>query len=171
MFYKDLYDDQYDNYGFTHTRNTVRAILVDENKQIGMLHIVGEDYFGIRNHYETPGGGVELKEDFKTALKREILEETGHLSSVDMYLGMIVSRYNLIKRITVSRFYLCSLKTKETTQRTEEEQLLIKSIEFRSLDTWLDILNNAENRVDKLVHEREIYVLEYLKENRTKYDL
>lgn len=65
----DLKDNEYPNNGFTHTRNTVRALVFNDKNEICMLHIVGEDFFGKRNHFESPGGGVEANENYHEALK------------------------------------------------------------------------------------------------------
>ena len=58
------------------TRETVRVILVNERKEIGLIHIKGIDKFGNRDHYETLGGGVNDNEDLITSLIREVKEET-----------------------------------------------------------------------------------------------
>ena len=59
-------------------RKTVRVILVNEKKEIALLHILGKDKFGDRDHYETIGGGVNVNEDLITSLRREVLEEVGY---------------------------------------------------------------------------------------------
>ena len=51
-------------------RKTVRVILVNDKKEIGLIHILGKDKFGDRNHYETLGGGVNDNEDLITSLIR-----------------------------------------------------------------------------------------------------
>lgn len=162
MLFKELYDTEYKAEGFTHTRNTVRAIVFNDKNEVAMLRIKGEDFFGKRNHYESPGGGIEGKEDPITALKRELLEEIGYHCEVDDYIGMIISRYNLIHRITVSRYYICHIVDKGSIKQTEEEKILIHSIVFKPLNYWLETLKEAENPVDRLVHERELTVLRYL---------
>ena len=53
-------------------RKTVRVILVNDKKEIALIHIKGIDKFGNRDHYETLGGGVELNEELLETLNREV---------------------------------------------------------------------------------------------------
>lgn len=164
----DIYDLEYPQHGFSHTHNTVRAFVLNEKHEIMMLHIKGEDYFGKRNHYESPGGGVELKESYQDALIRELIEETGYECAILGEIGMIISRYNLLDRITVSRYYVCEIKSKKKLHRTDEEEVLIDQIVFKSIDAWLKALEKVENPVDRLVHQREIIALKALKAQYNK---
>ena len=52
-------------------REAVRAIVFDDDNKIALLKVSRDAYFKL------PGGGVEIGEDFETALKRECLEEIG----------------------------------------------------------------------------------------------
>ena len=96
---KELYDNEYPFNGFNKIRETARAILLNENNEIGMMLIQGEDYFGVRDHYESPGGGVELNEIRLDTVKREVLEEAGYVCDVEKFLGTTINRYNLIQTI------------------------------------------------------------------------
>ena len=71
-------DDQYMFKGVTHTREIVRAILVDENNNVCLEKIKDDDGFGPRDYYETPGGGIKPGESHIDALHREIAEEVGY---------------------------------------------------------------------------------------------
>ena len=62
-----LNDNQYMNNGIDHIRKVSRAILLNENNQVCLLKISGEDIFGKRDYYETPGGGVDLNESYEEA--------------------------------------------------------------------------------------------------------
>lgn len=64
-------------------RHAARAVLLDENHQIAILHVGKFDY------YKIPGGGIEASEDIITAVRREILEETGCDSEIIAQLGRI----------------------------------------------------------------------------------
>lgn len=54
-----------------HFREAVRAVVVDDDGMIALLHVSNEDY------YKLPGGGVEIDEDHPTTLQRECEEEIG----------------------------------------------------------------------------------------------
>lgn len=155
----ELYDHEYDFNGFSKIRNTARAILINDAGELGYIYIKGEDDFGERNHYESCGGKIELGEDAITAVKREVLEESGYECDVLDYLGMSINRYNLISMISISRYYVCRVTNKKNPHRTDVESLLMHDIEFKSIESWLKILSEGENRVDRLVHQREYEVL------------
>ena len=74
-------------------RKTVRVILVNERKEIALLHILGKDKFGDRDHYETIGGGVNVNEDLITSLRREVLEEVGYTIKNIKEIGKIDKTY------------------------------------------------------------------------------
>lgn len=73
-------------------RPSVRAIII-KNGLIAMVYSKKYDY------YKFPGGGIEKNEDILTALKREVLEETG-LKIIDASITELGS----VLRIQKSRF-------------------------------------------------------------------
>ena len=101
-------------------RPSVRGVIIRENK-VAMVYSCKYDY------YKFPGGGIEYGEDFITALKREILEETG-LTVLD---GS-VKEYGSVTRIQKSRFkeneifeqenfyYLCQTDGTYNSQNLDE---------------------------------------------------
>lgn len=159
-----LYDEEYPFEGYDHIRYTARAILEDQEGKLGFLHIKGEDLFGKRDHLETIGGGLEEGEYLDDAIRREIKEEAGlECKSVEL-LGSIYDAYNLIRRITFSTFFYCTVDTSSYsgTNRTEEEEILISEIVWLSVDEALGWLRNRhENKVDRLVEKRDLMALEY----------
>ena len=72
-----LKDDQYELNKITHTRIISRAILINDENQICLLKIFGDDDFGHRDYLETPGGGVKENESLIDAAIREVKEEVG----------------------------------------------------------------------------------------------
>ena len=88
----ELIDDQYPFNGITHTRKIARAFLLNDNNELCLLKIEGTDDFGLRDYYETPGGGVKEDEDLKDAVIREVLEETGIKASVVCKCDVIIER-------------------------------------------------------------------------------
>ena len=90
LFRMDLKD--YELSFYRYKRPSVRGVIIKENK-VAMVYSRKYDY------YKFPGGGIESGEDIITALKREILEETG-LTVLD---GS-VKEFGSVMRIQKSRF-------------------------------------------------------------------
>lgn len=65
-------------------RTAVRAIVLDKDGYIALLHASKNTY------YKLPGGGVEKGEDFEEALRRECREEIGCEIEITGELGLIV---------------------------------------------------------------------------------
>ena len=163
-------DDLYPYEGYDHIRYTARALAENEEGKFGFLHLKGEDFFGVRDHLETCGGGIEENEGIDEALEREVMEEMGYpITSFEM-IGSILDAYNLIGRITLSSFAHVKLDTSERygTERTEAEEILIKEI------VWLDPLealdrleHHYSSKVDLIVQRRDACALRYYLENHT----
>ena len=151
MINLQLKDDQYQNNGINHTRNVARAVLINENNEICLLKINGFDEFGLRDYYETPGGGVDENETFEEALIRELDEEVGVHAKILMFIGEIKDYYNLIYR-----------KIDKYTKIHHQSQgdSLIEKIEFCSLEQAIEKYESMKNHgVSKLVRQRELPVL------------
>ena len=157
-------DDLFPYEGYDHIRQTARALAENEKGEFGFLHIVGEDYFGKRNHLETCGGGIEENEGIYEALVREIGEEMGYrLKKLEM-VGSILDAYNLIGRITLSHFAHVLLDTSEKMplHRTEAEEILIKEIVWlKPLDALERLKHQYYSSVDLIVQRRDAAALEY----------
>lgn len=85
-----------DSYYF---RRAVRAVLSDRNGQIALMYAKQRDY------YKLPGGGVDDGEDLKTALNRELLEETGCKATVTAEIGKVIEWRDFDKMNQVSYAY------------------------------------------------------------------
>ena len=156
-------DHRYPQHPIEEIRFTSRIFLRNERGEIAFLAIEGEDFFGKRHHLETPGGGVEAKETFAEAAHRELLEELGATATDLTLLGCVVDRYHLIHRMTFSVYFEATLdQLHPTTQRTEEETLLIADVVWLSEKDALKRLTQYENTVDELIHRRELCALKAL---------
>jgi 8-oxo-dGTP pyrophosphatase MutT (NUDIX family) len=141
-------------------RFTSRVFLRNAKGQIAFLAIEGEDFFGVRHHLETPGGGVEADETFVEAAHRELMEELGATATRLTLLGCVIDRYHLIHRMTLSVYFEATLdQLHSTTQRTEEETILIAEVVWLSEKEALKRLSQSKNAVDELIHRRELCAL------------
>jgi len=77
---KDITGDE--NLSSIMPRIAVGVVLFDEAKNIALSHI------GIWDLHGLPGGGVDDGEDYETAAKREVLEETGCNCEILTEIGM-----------------------------------------------------------------------------------
>lgn len=97
-------------------REASRAIVIDEDNNIAILHVRNEKY------YKLPGGGIEKDEDKEIALKRECLEEIGCEIEVIDEIGIIVEHRKMFELNQTSYCYLAKIKgEKGTPQFTKEE--------------------------------------------------
>ena len=97
-------------------REAARAVVLDEDKNIALLHATATDY------YKLPGGGLDDDTDKIVALKRECVEEIGCEVEVLQELG-IVNEWRKIYQIhQISYCYLAKVVgEKGTPDFTESE--------------------------------------------------
>lgn len=157
-----MYDTYYENTGFTTIRSSVRG-LVRKGNLYAMIHIKCKDAFGLRDHYEISGGGIEKGEHEKTALERELLEELGFSVVIEEKIGTIIDRWNLLEHINVHHFYVCELVSEGEPQLTEYEKDVIIGVEWHSLDEWESILSVETSGINAMIHRRELIVINALK--------
>jgi 8-oxo-dGTP diphosphatase len=151
------HDDQYIASPIQEIRFTARVYVFNEEGKVAFLRIKGEDGFGLRNHLESPGGGVEMNESFEEAAIREIEEELGATATQFKEIGVVIDRYNIIDRMTFSVYFSAQLTSlKEELHRTEEELLLIESVEWFTPTEALELLKKADSAVDLIIHRREL---------------
>lgn len=170
MRYKIIRDQFYKNSSPLRKRKTVRGLIINDNK-IALLHIkCTEPDFGYRNHLETPGGGIEDNEEPISALKRELLEETGFEVKDIEYLTTIGVEYKAINRLDVGKFYSCKLaKDTHTTHLMDYEKELFSSLKWYDLDKIDEIYQQFNNdRVNLLVHTRDLYAIHLYKKKTAK---
>lgn len=161
MLLHEFYDTLYPYTGFTSIRKTTRAIVLNEHNEVAMMHIKGNDIFGPRDHYETPGGGVEGSETLVEAIKREILEEVGYECEIESYLGSVINRYNLLEVITMHHFFVVRITKKASTAWTDAEKEWFDGVVWKTPESWREILNEPREMVNELVHDRERFIIDY----------
>jgi 8-oxo-dGTP pyrophosphatase MutT (NUDIX family) len=160
-----LIDDQYDKSTITHTRKIARAILLNEENKVCLLHVLGDDDFGHRDYYETPGGGVNENELIEEAVIREIKEETGYNSYIIQELGIVEDYYNLIHRHNVNHYYLLKTTSYEKEELEEYEKGIIDCKVWVDIDTAISLYENMnKEKLEILVKNRELPILKMVKE-------
>ncbi len=156
-----LTDTIYPKQAITHERTTVRAILINHKEEFAFLRVVGEDDFGIRNHLETLGGGVDDGEDFEEALKRECMEEAGLKVRVIRKLIVITDEYHLLQRRTHSHFYLCELEESGFALNLQDyETMLLKDVKWLTYHQAIVQLESEHVcNIGQLIHRRDVIAL------------
>lgn len=158
-------DDLYEKSEITHVRHTVRLFVRDEKGLFWFLTIHGEDAFGMRNHYETIGGGIEEGESYEEAIHRELMEEIGYEVVRYKEVGMIIDRYYLIGRETHSHFFVVDIDSTQPheTHLTESEKTLFSGLVQVPKEEVCDMLRptSTSHRVDILVQRRDLCAFEY----------
>jgi 8-oxo-dGTP pyrophosphatase MutT (NUDIX family) len=148
-------------------RNAVRAIILREHKVLLV-------YSETNKEYKFPGGGIETGETRHYALRREVKEEVGkELKSVNESLGYVDQIYNDIYDehkyfYQRSYYYFCEIEDEYVGLSLSESEMAL-----RFLPKWVTLeeaINANKARIDGGEAfpwtERELYVLELLKEMR-----
>jgi len=150
--------------GVSHTREIVRAILLDENDNVCLEYLLDDDGFGPRDYYETPGGGIKEGESHIDALHREVEEEVGYKCEVISPLGEVDDYYNLINRHNHNYYYLVRRTTKVSQHLEEDEKIRISKIIWVPIDKAIELYENMQNvLVGRLVKQRELPILKLAK--------
>lgn len=102
----NLKDNEYPYRGIDESRDVVRVMLMNEEGKFLFHHLLGDDIFGYRDYFETPGGGVEKGETLEEAIKRECIEETGYNIDIISPIGEVIDYYNLIHRKNLNHYFL-----------------------------------------------------------------
>ena len=144
-------------------RTAVRAVLMDKDMNVALLFVRKHKY------HKIPGGGVEKGEELFGALKREVLEETGHQFILQEELGIIKEQRNTIKEFQTSYCWLAKVVGEKGAHAFTEKE---KSEGFEL--QWLPIKEaiktiKAEKPDDyegKFIVQRDLIFLEEAKKIR-----
>lgn len=98
-------------------RKAVRAILLNDKKEIAILHKAK------KNEYKLIGGGIEKGENLEQALRREVLEETGCEIEILKELGYVEEYQTLNNFVQTSYIYVARvLKNTNQLHLTKQEK-------------------------------------------------
>lgn len=148
-----------------HTRLVARAILINDKNEVALNKLHGEDKFGSRNYYETPGGGINDNESPEAAILREIEEETGYTSHIIDEIGIVDDYYNLIHRHNINYYYLLKADSYKGKHQEEYEKSMIEKLVWMNIDEAIKTMQNMDvSPVSRLVINRELPILIKAKE-------
>ena len=91
-------------------RKNARVFVINPQGRIGMIHVLGQDEFGLRDHLESCGGGIEAGESASQAAVREAWEELGAVLTDWIELGWIEDEYHRLQRRNHSTFFVAHCK-------------------------------------------------------------
>lgn len=139
-------------------RYTARALLQNADGEFAVM------FAGKYGFYCLPGGGIDEGEDEITALRREILEETGCSCDVIEEIGYIDENRAHCNYTQISYYYLVKTNGKITeTNLTDEEKSNKTEVQWHSLDEVYRLISEfvPETNQQKFLRARDIAVLDY----------
>ena len=142
-------------------RNTARAIVMNDQGQVALLHST------VHNTHKLPGGGIEEGEDIAMALQRELVEEMGSIAMVTAEVGIVNEYRGRTKLHQLSRCFLARQSGPFTAPSLtgEEETLGMEIVWADSLDAALELVK-ADTPPDypgHFIRRRELAFLEAAK--------
>lgn len=155
------------------TRIAVRAILLNDNGEIAILHKTK------KNEYKLVGGGVEEGEEYIEALKRECLEEAGCQIKIEKELGYVeehrtkmnfvqksyiycakvinnVNRLNLSEKEIAEGAEICWFKPEEALNKISSAYDILKPSEYSNLTSTRMIIKRDEAILKYFLQNRNI---------------
>lgn len=157
----NLLDNQFPTAPIKENRDIARALVCDEKGNFAFHHIIGDDIFGHRDYYETPGGGVDKGENELEAVKRECLEEIGYRIEIIAPIGEVIDYYNLLGRKNLSHYYLAKRVGGFLGRHfVSEGDKMIKETKWISLSKAQELyLLSDVTPIARLVYAREVPVI------------
>ncbi len=127
-------------------RISTRAIVLDEQDNIALLHAKN------LNYYALPGGGVDEGETMDQAVVRECKEEVGCLVEIIRPLGKVLEVKNDPLRVSEVFGYLVRLVGEKGVP-----ELMPDEIEEGFVVKWLPVTQAKEILADELLRAEEKY--------------
>ena len=144
-------------------RKTARAIVRNSEGLYAVMHSLK---FGL---YSLPGGGIEDSEEVITALKREILEETGCTCDSVEELGIVYENRASLDYTQINYYYVVHTDHVGESQLTDAEIENTTLLEWHTMDNMTRLIYDQKfHRVQqKYLQARDVAALrEYVNYNR-----
>ena len=149
-----------------HTRDIVRAIVIDDEGYYYFVRAERNDIFGEAVLIETSGGGVEAGEEHREAIRRELSEELGVDAEIICKIGVVEDYYNLIHRHNINNYFLCRVKSFGKTNLTEDEihSFHISTLRLSYDEAVAEYEYRATTKLGRVIARREMPILKAAKE-------
>ena len=144
-------------------RAACRWVVIDENGQIPLL------FDSCKKYYKLPGWWMEWDEDKIEAFRREIREETG------CEIEDIKEIWKVIEKVAdweqINYCMIWKIVSKWEPHFTDKEIKRWYKLIWVSLKEAVSLIKNEETTTDdaKFKHERELYILEKVYEELSKF--
>lgn len=154
---KEFKDDQYPRKGDWKERRIARGVVINGDGLFALHRIKRNDIFGNYAYYETPGGGIDLKESPATAFQRECEEELGYQVEILGEIGIIKDEYALLSRKNVNYYFLAKATKYVGKHLVSDGDSLIERTLYLPLGEILSLYENLPNKgIPFLLKRREL---------------
>lgn len=137
-------------------RYTARAILKNKDNKYAVM------YSHKFNLYSLPGGGIDEGEDMISALKREILEETGCLCDDIKELGYVSENRFHCDYTQISYYFIVETSgTTQKTKMTEDEIINNTETQWHTLENMVSLISSPVHDMNqrKFLQARDVAAL------------
>ncbi len=138
-------------------RKAARALVFNRDNQIAILFV------SKNNYHKLPGGGVEKNEDLLTALKREVLEETGcNINVSPQSVSATIEYRDDFQQLQISYCYTADVTdVARDTSFTKQEVSDGFQLKWVSLEGAINTLRNDQpnNYLGKFIRRRDLEFL------------
>lgn len=164
---KEVFGKEIEFNGKCSLRAAARAIVLDKNKNIAILHAKNYGF------HKLPGGGIEKGENKEKALERELKEEIGCRVGIVKELGKIIEIKKECGQRQTSYCYVAKISDRCDSNLTEEEKnnLGIKVI-WVKLDKAIRIFeeDKPEEYTAKFIRCRDLIFLKEFSKFRVELE-
>jgi 8-oxo-dGTP diphosphatase len=156
--------DHPDEWQFYSDRIGARAVLINNEGQIALMHVTN------RGYYKLPGGGMEKGEEIEETLRRELKEEVG-VDSVEILseIGQIDEYREAMKKRSVHQCFLVKLNGHiGLSEQTDKEiEHGYKTVWAKDIDEAIELVDSGKPQEYGQDFERlrELAFLQYVKNN------
>jgi 8-oxo-dGTP diphosphatase len=145
------------------TREAARAVLLDANDQVYLLHV------GLHDYHKLPGGGIDEDETMQEALARELLEEVGCEADIIAELGIVVEYRNYDDGMKQTSYcYLARQTGEQVASALEDGEIAEGMVEVKAkdIDAAIALLTQDEpdNLEGKFIQKRDLAFLHAAKD-------